>query len=167
MTLAQIPGNAAVFIDTNIFLYHFGPDPKFGAECQLMFDGITKYQRFTAYTSTLVLSEVAHQLMIMVAVTQLGLPLAGVTKRLQNHPSEVQKLRRFRQAIDDIPRLGVEVLPIDRHISPLAASLSQLHGLLTHDAITLACMQDELIVHIASNDADFDRAPGITRYAPV
>ena len=105
--------------------------------------------------------------MVMEAVTQLGWPMAGITRRLRSHPAEVQKLRRFRQAIDDIPRLGVEVLPVQRHISPLAASLSQLHGLLTNDAITLACMQDELIIHIASNDTDFDHIPGITRYAPI
>jgi predicted nucleic acid-binding protein len=50
---------------------------------------------------------------------------------------------------------------------PLAASLSQLHGLLSNDALSVATMQDEAIVHIASHDSDFDRVPGITRYAPV
>lgn len=105
--------------------------------------------------------------MIMEATTRLGWPLAGITRRLQRQPTEVQKLTRFRQAIDDIPRLGVEVLSVDRHLMPLAASLSQLHGLLTNDAVTLACMQDQGIVRIASHDADFDRVPGITRYAPA
>jgi predicted nucleic acid-binding protein len=52
-------------------------------------------------------------------------------------------------------------------LSPLAASLSQLHGLLTNDALVLASMQDEAIKHLASNDADFDRVPGITRYNPI
>jgi predicted nucleic acid-binding protein len=167
MKLGQIPGNVAVFIDANIFVYHFTPDPKLGPECQLLFDRITKYQALFAYTSTHVLSEVAHQLMIMEATTRLGWPLAGITHRLQRQPAEVQKLTRFRQAIDDIPRLGVEVLSVDRHLMPLAASLSQLHGLLTNDAVTLACMQDQSIVHIASHDSDFDRVPGIIRYAPI
>ena len=105
--------------------------------------------------------------MVMEAHVHLGWPLAGITRRLNAHPAEVQKLTRFRQAIDDIPRLGVEVLPVDRHLLPLAASLSQLHGLLTNDAVTLACMVDQRIVHIASNDTDFDRVPGLTRYAPT
>ena len=62
---------------------------------------------------------------------------------------------------------NIFILPLERHLMPLAASLSQLHGLLTNDAITVATMQDEAIVHLASHDADFDRVPGITRYAPV
>lgn len=167
MTFAQIPGNALVFIDANIFVYHFTPDPTFGPECQLLFDHITRFQSFSAFTSTHVLSEVAHQLMVMEAHTHLGWPLAGITRRLNAHPADVRRLTRFRQAIDDVPRLGVEVLPVERHIMPLAASLSQLHGLLTNDAITLACMQDQGIVHIASNDTDFDRVPSLTRYAPA
>ncbi len=33
MIFAQIPANAAVFIDANIFIYYFTPDPGFGPEC--------------------------------------------------------------------------------------------------------------------------------------
>ncbi|HEV3447988.1 MAG TPA: hypothetical protein VG099_25340 [Gemmataceae bacterium] len=81
--------------------------------------------------------------MVLEAAQVLGWPLAGITHRLRKHPAEVQKLSRFRQAIDEVPRLGIEVLSIERHISPLAASLSQLQGLLTNDALILATMQDQ------------------------
>ena len=74
---------------------------------------------------------------------------------------------RFRQAIEEVPRLGIEVLPVDRHLPPLAAAISQLHGLLTNDAFVVASMQDETITHLASGDTDFDRVPGIIRYGPV
>ena len=167
MTFIHIPANASVFIDANIFIYYFAPEPVLGPECRLLMDRIGKFQDFFAFTSTLVLSEVAHQLMVLEAVQTFGWPLAGVTRRLQKHPAEVRRLTVFRQAIDEIPRLGIEVLPVERHLSPLAASLSQLHGLLTNDAITVATMQDQTIVHLASNDADFDRVPGLTRYAPA
>jgi predicted nucleic acid-binding protein len=86
---------------------------------------------------------------------------------LQKNLSEIHKLTRFRQATDEIPRLGIEVLPVERHIMPLAASLCQLHGLMTNDAITAAILQDQSLVHLASHDDDFDRVPGITRYAPA
>ena len=105
--------------------------------------------------------------MIFEAAQAFGWPMAGITARLQKHPAEIGKLSRFRQAIDEVPRLGIEVLPVDRHLPPLAATLSQLHGLLTNDAFTAAVMQDQAIVHLASNDGDFDRVPGITRYAPA
>ncbi len=167
MTFNHIPANALVFLDANILIYYFTPEPVLGPACQVLMDRIAKFQDFAAFTSTHVLSEVAHQLMILEAVQSFGWPLAGITGRLQKHPADVRSLTRFRQAIDEVPRLGIEVLPIERHLMPLAASLSQLHGLLTNDAITVATMQDQAIVHIASHDADFDRVPGITRYAPA
>jgi predicted nucleic acid-binding protein len=167
MTFDKIPGNAALFLDANIFVYYFAPDPAFGPPCQILMERISKYQDFVASTSTQVLSEVSHQLMILEAAHLFGWPMAGITQRLRRHPVEIQKLTRFRQAIEEVPRLGIEGLPVDRHLMPLAASLSQLHGMLTNDGLVLASMQDEGIVHLASNDADFDRVPGLTRYAPL
>src|SRR5581483_9936133 len=106
--------------------------------------------------STHVLSELAHQLMLLEAGQVFGWPMAGITRRLRKHPAEVQKLSAFRQAIDEVPRLGVEVLSVERHVPPLAAALSQLHGLLTNDAYILATMQDQRITHLVSHDTDFD-----------
>jgi predicted nucleic acid-binding protein len=167
MTFNQIPANAAVFLDANILVYYFTPDPTFGPECQILMDRIARYQDFVAYTSNHVLSELAHQLMVLEAAQRFGWPMAGITRRLRKHPAEVQQLSAYRQAIDEVPRLGIEVLPVERHVPPLAAALGQLHGLLTNDAYILATMQDEAITHLASHDADFDRVPGITRYAPA
>jgi predicted nucleic acid-binding protein len=158
MTFNKIPGHVHLFIDANILIYYFTPHPTFGPEC---------HQDVFAFTSTHVLSEVSHQLMILEAVQLFGWRLAGCTARLQKHLDEVKKLSRFRQAIDEVPRLGIEVLPIERHLMPLATPLSQLHGLLTNDAITVAAMQDQSIIHIASHDADFDRVPGLHRYQPT
>jgi hypothetical protein len=33
MTFAQIPSNAPLFIDANIFVYYFTPDPHLGPIC--------------------------------------------------------------------------------------------------------------------------------------
>jgi predicted nucleic acid-binding protein len=167
MTLDQIPANASVFLDANVLVYYFAPDPVFGPVCRTLMDRIYRFQDFAAYTSTQVLSEVAHQLMVLEAARVLSWPLTGITRRLRQHPAEVRQLTLFRQAIDEVPRLGIEVLPLERHLSPLAAALSQLHGLLTNDALILATMQDQAITHLASHDADFDRVPGLTRYAPA
>jgi predicted nucleic acid-binding protein len=48
-----------------------------------------------------------------------------------------------------------------------AAALCQQLGLLTNDGLIVAVMQANGITKLASNDADFDRVPGLTRYAPV
>jgi predicted nucleic acid-binding protein len=48
-----------------------------------------------------------------------------------------------------------------------ATTVSQQVGLLSNDALTVAVMRQQGLVNIASNDSDFDRVPGITRYAAV
>jgi hypothetical protein len=57
---------------------------------------ISKYQDFFAFTSTHILSEVSHQLMILEAAQLFGWSMAGITRRLQKHPAEIKKLSRFR-----------------------------------------------------------------------
>jgi predicted nucleic acid-binding protein len=48
-----------------------------------------------------------------------------------------------------------------------AAAVSQQTGLLSNDALIVAVMRANGLTALASNDADFDRVPGLTRYAPV
>ena len=48
-----------------------------------------------------------------------------------------------------------------------AAALCQQLGLLTNDALVVAVMQAHGLTKLASLDADFDRVPGLTRYAPA
>ena len=50
---------------------------------------------------------------------------------------------------------------------PVAAERSQQHGLLHNDALIVAVMQANSLTNLASEDDDFDRVPGLTRYAPV
>jgi predicted nucleic acid-binding protein len=83
------------------------------------------------------------------------------------HPVEVQKLVQFRQFLLDIPTLGIQVLSIPPSLVYAATALSQQYGLLSGDALIVAVMKQEGLTHLASNDGDFDRVPGLTRYAPM
>jgi predicted nucleic acid-binding protein len=64
-------------------------------------------------------------------------------------------------------RFGVRVLSVDLVHVLSAAALSQQQGLLSGDALVVAVMQAHGLTLVASHDADFDRVPGITRYAPA
>ncbi len=44
---------------------------------------------------------------------------------------------------------------------PTAVAIAQAHKLLLCDAIIVALMQRHGITHLATNDDDFDRVPGI------
>ena len=48
-----------------------------------------------------------------------------------------------------------------------ATRLSKTYELLTGDALIVAVMQANGLTCLASNDTDFDRVPGIKRYAPA
>ena len=79
----------------------------------------------------------------------------------------VQQLVAFRLAIDQVLQSNLQVLTIPPLLLGTAAALCQQIGLLTNDGLIVAVMQANGLTNVASHDADFDRVPGITRYAPV
>ncbi len=166
MTFTCIPLGATIFLDANTLIYHFTNDPKYGAACTQLIKQI-ELQQLHGYTSAHVLGDVAHRLMTLEAVSLPGWTYKGIVSRLRNHHEEIPKLGVFRQAIARISLLGIQVLPLTLALVESATSLSQQHELLTGDALVVAVMQDQGLSNVASVDADFDRVPGITRYAPV
>ena len=105
--------------------------------------------------------------MTIEAALILGRPMTGIVRWLRRHPTDIQRLVQYRRSLDDLLAIPLPILSVTGSQVSRAADLSRLHGLLTNDALVVAVMQDHGLTHLASNDADFDRVPGITRYAPV
>ena len=166
MTFADLVAGEAVFVDANPLTYHFQPHPVWGPPCTDLLQRIEN-QELAGFTSTPVLSEVSHRLMTIEASALFGWPFAGIGNRLRTHPAEVQQLTAFRQAIDRILQSHLQVLTVTPVLLATAAALSQQIGLLTNDGLIVAVMQAHGLTRIASSDTDFDRVPGLTRYAPV
>ncbi len=166
MTFADLTAGDAVFLDANIFVYHFGSDPTVGPACGQLVQRIENHE-IQGFTSTHILTEAAHRLMTVEASTLFGWPFAGIAYRLQKHPTEVQKLTTFRQALETVVQSKIRVLTISQADMLAAAALSQQVGLLSNDALVMAVMQTHGLTKLASADRDFDRVPGITRYGPV
>jgi predicted nucleic acid-binding protein len=165
VTFAALATGASVFLDANPLEYHFAPDPVFGATCHQLLSRIARGD-ILAYTSTHVLSETAHHLMTLEASTIFGWK-AKIVQHLKQQPGSIQKLTNFRKSIEQVPQLGIRILAIPPPLIALAAALSQQHDLLSNDALILAVMQQQGLTNLASGDTDFDRVPGISRYAPV
>jgi len=166
MTLADIPTGQAVFVDANIFIYYFRPDPVLGPPCGQLLQRIDNGD-LRGFTSAHILSEMAHRLMVDEAVQRFGWPMAGIARRLRNHHAQIANLARHRLAIDDLSLIGLQVLSVTGPQVSLAADRSCQHGLLSSDALVVVVMQQHSLTHLASHDADFDRVPGLTRYAPA
>lgn len=166
MTFDAISPGLAVFLDTNTLVYHFMPNLVFGAACTRLLERIETAD-IQGYTSAHVLSEMAHRLMALEAGTIFGWPAQGMANRLKRHPSEVRQLSRYRQPLDEIPLLNVQILPATQRLVSLAADVTLQTGILSADALIVATMRHHGLTLLASNDADFDRVPGLTRYAPA
>jgi predicted nucleic acid-binding protein len=166
MTFADLVTGDAVFIDANLLTYHFQPHPIWGAVCSALLQRVEN-QELAGFTSTHVLSEVSHRLMTIQASALFGWPFAGIGNRLRTHPGQVQQLTAFRQALDQVLQSKIQVLTILPPMLAAAAALCQQIGMLTNDGLIVAVMQAHGLTRLASSDADFDRVPGLTRYAPV
>jgi predicted nucleic acid-binding protein len=152
----------AVFVDANTLTYHFEPPAVWGPLSRVLLQRIEN-RELAGFTSAHALSEVSHRLMTIQASSLFGWALTGIGNRLRTQPAQVRKLTAFRQAIDRILQSNLQVLTITPVMLATAAVLSQQIGLLTNDALIVAVMQTK----IASTDTDFDRVPGLTRYAPA
>ncbi len=166
MTFGDIPEGVSVFVDANVLVYYFSSHSLLGPACKQLVQRVAR-QELLVLTSADVLSNMAHRLMTVEAMARFGWLMAAIAQRLRRQPAEIQKLTGFRQAVEEVPRLGVQVLPVTAALVTMAAGLSQQFGLLSGDALVLAVMRERNLTHLASHDADFDRVPGLTRYAPV
>src|SRR5262245_63701635 len=99
MIFTDLPAGAAVFVDANTLVYRFSSHPRFGPPCTDLLERIER-QELVGYTSTHVLSETAHRLMTLEAITLLNRPQAGIGNRLRTHPGEVAKLTNFKLAVE-------------------------------------------------------------------
>jgi predicted nucleic acid-binding protein len=166
MIFTDLPAGEAVFVDANTLVYHFAPDPVLGTPCSDLLIRILR-QELAGYTSTHVISEMAHRLMTLEAMKAHGWPVPGIAQRLRKNPAVVQNLTAFRQAIQEIPTFGIRLFTIASVLLDAGAAISQSTGLLTNDALVVAVMQANGLTNLASHDADFDRVPGLKRYAPL
>jgi predicted nucleic acid-binding protein len=166
VNFANLTAGEAVFVDANTLTYHFQPHPLWGLACTQLLQRIEN-QQLVGYTSSHVIGEVSHRLMTLEAHTLLGWPMVGIGNRLRAHPAEVRKLGRFRSAVENLVQSNLQILMVTPALWIACVAFSQQIGLLTNDALIVAVMQAHGLSKIASHDADFDRVPGLTRYAPA
>ena len=58
MTFGELPNGASVFIDANIFIYHFGGQ---SLECRNLLERCPR-RELVGFTSTFIVAEVLHRL---------------------------------------------------------------------------------------------------------
>src|SRR5690348_8048494 len=110
-TFSQLRPGESVFLDANTLIFHFGLHPQFGAACNQLLSRIEQ-QDLVGYTSTHVLSELAHRLMMVEASALPGWTSSKIKRRLQQQPGALATLRQFRAAIGTVLQSRIDVLTV-------------------------------------------------------
>jgi len=129
------------FLDSNVFVYHMASDPRYGDKAEKILTRIESEEE--ALTSTLVIVQVCSYLKWKGSAAKIPLFLA----LLQSLPS----LKKDETSFEDFTA---------------ALSLAESHRLpwrMWDDLVIAAQMERLGLREIYSNDADFDRIPGIRR----
>ena len=162
MTLTDIPVGSAVYIDANIFVYHFAG---VSSQCREFLERVENGQ-ITAYTGSLVLLEVTHRLMILEAIRRGLMSPSRPALRLGSRPEVVRQLSLYQSQALQIPQMGVTVVELPDNFLVRSFEFRQQFGLLTNDSIIALQMRDLGLKNLASADESFDRVQGIARFGP-
>jgi predicted nucleic acid-binding protein len=160
--LSDVPDGAHVFVDANIFVYHF---TGVSADCS-RFLARCEQGSVAGLTGAHILLEVLHRLMMVEAVIAGLVPPGNVARKLRDHPEVVTQLSRSEEQADLVPRLGVRVMPVGEDILVASRQYRSSYGLMVNDSVTMAMARQEGVEAIASSDKDFLRIPRLHVYRP-
>jgi hypothetical protein len=85
---------------------------------------------------------------------------------LKRHPAAIQHLTRYRTVLRDLRQARVSILPLSYRDLHASRQHRERDGLLTNGSVLVAVMLRERILHLATNDPDFERMAGITVCVP-
>ena len=160
MTLAELRDGDCVFIDANIFIYHFGGR---SLGCKDVLERCAR-RELLGYTSTTVLAEVLHRRMVAEALAKGLVTVRTAVKKLGETPGLVKQLTQYQEDVDKIPQMNLAVLPLTRAIVAASAEVQKSEGLLTNDSFVVAFMHEQGLTKLATANGDFDRVGSIEVY---
>jgi predicted nucleic acid-binding protein len=146
--LAAIEEGSAIFIDANVFVYHF---TGVSSECSELL-GRCETRDLHGSTSVLVLGEVCHRLMMIEAVERKLVTPGNVARKLTRRPELVRQLEIYQESVEAIPSMGIEAVAFTGALTVEALRLQRRYGLLTNDSILVATMLDRGVRLLASAD---------------
>jgi predicted nucleic acid-binding protein len=163
--LATIPNGTRCFIDANVFVYHFVSVPDVSDICTDFLKRVEQ-KEIVGITSSAVVAEAVHKVMLADAMALHSLPHKGLAHYLQKHSQLLNPLSKHKDVIKTIRFLGLQVEPLTLDLLELGASISAKEELLTNDSLTIAVMQNLKLEDLVTNDDNFDKVSGIKVWKP-
>lgn len=163
MTLAELLDGDSVFVDANVFIYHFGGR---SLACKTFLERCAR-RELLGCTSTPILAEVRHRLMIAEAIAKGLVTAKTAVRKLGEIPELVKQLTQYQGDVDKICQMNLTILALTPEIMRLSAEVRKAEGLLTNDSLVVACMRAQGLTKVATANGDFDKVSGITVYKPT
>ncbi|MFW6148154.1 MAG: type II toxin-antitoxin system VapC family toxin [Thermodesulfobacteriota bacterium] len=92
MVFSDLEEGASIFVDANIFIYHFSRESKANPASSDFLERIEKGS-IRGFTSLPVIQEVIHRMMVIEAMVALpGVKSKDIVKYLKAHPDKVKEL---------------------------------------------------------------------------
>lgn len=166
MKLSSLPKNSSVFIDTSIFLFAILAHPRFRDPCEKFLNSIEN-KEYSTFTSTLVLNEVIHKLMIAEVVKKYTLRTEhDAYLLLKQEPEVVKGLVIAWEDLANLKEYPITILGTGNSWLDSAIEISKGYGLLISDAVHGAVCREHKIQNIATNDSDFERVDFLRVWKP-
>ncbi|MCL4537102.1 MAG: type II toxin-antitoxin system VapC family toxin [Nitrospirae bacterium] len=162
MNLSTIESGTEIFIDANIFIYHFTGASN---ECS-EFLSRCEQGDIHGLTSVNVILEVLHRLMMIEAVRKKLAAPPNIVKKLQKQPAKIKLLNEYFINTKKIIDIGIEVNPISMETVFISQSTRLAHGLMVNDSLIIANMQELGINSLATNDKKLGEIEELFVYTP-
>ena len=161
----DVPDGQRCFLDANILYYCFVETPPQSEMCR---DLLQRVQdgKVTALTDVRALNDCIHKTMLAEVSERFGRSRERLVGWLKQHPDALAELQKTSEVCDRLMRLQLTVIPNESTMLPSVVAIAQNYQLLLGDANIVAQMRQYGITHLITNDADFDRVPGITVWKP-
>ena len=159
--LPSVPAGSDVFIDANIFIY--GPNKK-SAQCSALLERCSR-EEVTGVSLFEIVNEATHKFMLAEAVLK-GVVATPSAAALRRKYLEIPLLIDYWRETERILALNLLFFSTDEQIVRSAQLERQNASVFTNDSMILSWMREYGIRYIATADKDFERATGITVFAP-
>jgi predicted nucleic acid-binding protein len=160
--LQELPAEQTVFIDANIFIYHF---TGLSQECSGFLERCERGELW-GITAVHILLEVLHRLMMIEAVAKGLVTPGNVAKKLREKPDVVNQLADYQAQTETILEMGIEVVELTADVLKISSPYRRRNGLLVNDSLTVALMISEGILNLATTDQDFQRVEELQIFCP-
>jgi predicted nucleic acid-binding protein len=163
MNLNDLLRGSLIFIDANIFIYHF---TGLSIECRSLLERVER-KEVRALTGAHTVLEVLHRMMMIEAASKSLITPGQPAKKLKQNPEVIRKIGDYNRCPDEIRRIGARILPVTSKQIRDSESMRANFGLMTNDSVTAAMMFNRGIIYLASLDSDLSRVPGLVLCRPT